>query len=137
MNKEELILSLIDKLLNNNISNNESIVEKKEDNNLLWSSLIWKYVILRGYDSWVHFGKLEFASTWLYRLSDSRRLWGWTAKESIWLSWVAIYWVKESWYTKICPTIPLIEITDNRISEIIPCSDEAINIIKNFTIYNP
>lgn len=108
-----------------------------EQDNILWSEFIWKYVILRWYDSWVHFGKLVFAKKWLYRLEDSRRLWGWTAKESIWLSWVAVYWVKKSDRTKICPTIPLIEITDDRISEIIPCSEEAIKIIKEFEIYNP
>ena len=119
------------------INDNEKQSIQSEDNNILWSENIGKYVILRGYDSWVHFGKLVFAKKWLYRLEDSRRLWGWTAKESIWLSWVAIYWVKKSDYTKICPTIPLIEITDDRISEIIPCSDVAINIIKEFEIYNP
>lgn len=133
MNKEEIVLSLIDKLLNST-SNNEV---KKEDNNLLWSSLIWKYVILRGYNSWVHFWKLEYASTWLYRLSDSRRLWRWTAKQSIWLSWVSQYWIKESDYCKICPTLSLIEITDNQISEIIPCTDESIKFIQEYPVFNP
>ena len=133
MNKEEIVLSLIDKLLN---TSNEVKNEKKESN-ILWSNFIGKFVILRWYDSGVHFWKLEYASTWLYRLSDSRRLWGWTAKEWISLSAVAIYGIKESSYTKICTIVPLIEITDNRISEIIPCSDEAINIIKNFPTYNP
>ena len=131
MDKEKLLLMLVEKLLWT-----EKTSEIKEDN-VLWSEFIWKYVILRGYDSWVHFWKLELAKKWLYRLSESRRLWGWTAKESIGLSWVAIYWIKESSYTKICPIIPLIEITDDRISEIIPCSDEATKIIKEFEIYNP
>lgn len=133
MNKE-LMEKIIEKYLLWETTNNEVV---NTDNNILWSEFIWKYVILRGYDSWVHFGKLVFAKKWLYRLEDSRRLWGWTAKESIWLSWVAIYWVKKSERTKICPVIPLIEITDEKISEIIPCSDESIKIIKEFEIYNP
>jgi len=33
---------------------------------------------------------------------------------------------------KICTTIPKIEITDKRISEIIPCTEEAIDSIKNY-----
>ena len=110
---------------------------EKDQEQVLWQEFIWKYVILRWYDSWVHFWKLEKAQKWYYVLSDSRRLWGWTAKEGIWLSWVAIYWVKPSNYTKVCVTIPLIWITDERVSEIIPCSEDAIKIIKEFEIYNP
>lgn len=130
---EKLLEKILDKLL---FSENKTS-EIKEEENILWSENIGKYVILRGYDSGVHFWKLVFAKKWLYRLEDSRRLWRWTAKESIWLSWVAIYWVKKSDRTKLCPTIPLIEITDDRISEIIPCSNKAIKIIKEFEIYNP
>jgi hypothetical protein len=49
---------------------------------------------------------------------------------------VALYWLKEN-DSKICWEIPKIEITDERISEIIPCSDEAVKSIKSVKEYNP
>jgi hypothetical protein len=135
MDKEKLILTLLEKLLW--IDGVEKGTDKKEDN-ILWSEFIWKYVILRGYDSWVHFGKLVSAKPWIYRLAESRRIYRWRVKDKKWisLSELSLYWLDNE-YTKICTTLNLIEITDSRISEIIPCSDEAIENIKTFAIYNP
>ena len=126
---------LLDKIIDKILSSESNTPEIRETENVLWTENIWKYVILRGYDSWVHFGKLEFASKWLYRLSDSRRLWYWKAKQWIWLTSVALYWLKDD--SKICWVIQKIEITDERISEIIPCSDEAIKNIQKQKEYNP
>ena len=119
---------LIEKLLSLLVSDDTKNINTSE----LGSIHIGKYVILRGYDSGVHFWKLEFAWKWLYRLSDSRRLWRWWANESISLSGVATYGLANKTDVKICPMIPLIEITDDRISEIIPCTDVAIKSIKNY-----
>lgn len=131
MNKETLVLWLIEKLINSWETNQE---ETKEQ---LPTNLLGKYVILRGYDSWVHFWKLEYASKWLYRLSESRRLWRWWALKWIWLTSVALYWLAIRDEVKICWKLWLIEITDERICEIIPCSDEAIKSIKEYKEFTP
>ena len=89
--KQELIEKLINKLLESDIDTKI----KTSENSELWSAMLWKYVILRGYDSWVHFWKLEYVSKWLYRLSESRRLRYRFAKKWIWLSSVALYWLKD------------------------------------------
>ena len=103
--------------------------------NDLWSEFIWKYVIIRWYDSWVHFGKLEKAIKWDYILTDTRRLWYWKCKQWIWLSSVAQYWLSSD--SKITCALAKIQITDERISEIIPCTDEAIKSIQEQPEYIP
>lgn len=123
MNKEELVLSLIDKLLNNT-SNNESIVEKEEE-----SIFLWKYIILRTRNAWVHFGKLAYANNWFYRLENSRRLYYWeTANKWISLSEVAEYGITDK--SKVCKLLSVIEIIEKEWWEIIPCSDIAIKSIQ-------
>lgn len=129
--KKELILWLISELFSENKETSDEV------KNILGSENIGKYVIIRWYDSWVHFGKLELASPWLYRLSDSRRLYRWWAKEGISLSWVATYWLAVREEVKICAVIPMIEITDNRISEIIPCTSESIKSIREYPEFKP
>ena len=128
--KQELLEKLVMKLIDWEVETTEKTT---------WSENIWKYVIIRGYDSWVHFGKLDFASPWLYRLSNSRRLWRWWALKWIWLTSVAMYWL-HTWHKdeiKVCVAIPKIEITDNRICEIIPCTDEVIKQIQEWEEFNP
>ena len=123
MNKEELVLSLIDKLLNNtsNIEVNNQIQEE--------SIFIWKYVILRTRNAWVHFWKLVYAVNWFYRLENSRRLYYWeTANKWISLSEVAEFWITNK--SKICKTLSVIEIIEKEGWEIIPCSDISIKSIQ-------
>jgi hypothetical protein len=55
-------------------------------------------------------------------------------KESISLTDVALNWLSTEKESKICATLPLIAITDNRIEEIIPCSEHAIESIKNYKV---
>ena len=112
----------------------ETSTAKSKTSNVLWSLFIWEYVILRWYDSWVHFWKLVYASTWLYRLADSRRLWRWWCKQGVWLTDLAQFWLADRSEVKVCATIPLIEITDNRISEIIPVAKNVIDDFKNYKI---
>lgn len=130
---EKLLEKVLDKLLFNDNWNNQEV----EGNNILWSENIGKYVILRWYDSGVHFGKLVFAKKWLYRLEESRRLWRWWAKQWIWLTSVAMYGLAERDEVKICVEIPKIEITDDRICEIIPCTDDIVTQIKSYKEYDP
>jgi len=126
--KTELIEKILEKYL---------LWEENIKTDTKWSEFIWKYVILRWYDSWVHFGKLEKVEEDYYVLSESRRLWRFWAKEWIALSWVATYWLADREEVKICWEVPLIWITDNRISEILPCSEEAIKSIREYKEYKP
>jgi len=121
--KKEILMELISLALNESQWEVKKEVELEE----LPTDNIWKYVILRGYNSWVHFWKLEFASKNLYRLSDSRRLWYWNNIKGLWLSSVALYWLAND--SKVCWAID-IEITDDNISEIIPCSKKSIKSIQ-------
>jgi hypothetical protein len=104
---------------------------------LNFSENIWKYVLLRWYYSWVHFWKLESAKPWMYVLSESRRLFRYWCKKWISLSWVSQYWLADRREVKICWIVPRIEIVDPKISEILPCSEEAIKSIKEYKEYDP
>ena len=130
--KKELLLELISLALKNEWET--STAKSEAPNNILWSLFIWEYVILRWYDSWVHFWKLVHACTWLYRLEESRRLWRWWCKQWIGLTDLAQFWLADRSEVKICATIPLIEITDNRISEIIPVAKNVIDDFKNYRV---
>jgi len=121
--KEQIIEKILEKYL---------LWEDTQTKTIKWQEFIWKYVILRWYDSWVHFGILEKVEEDYYVLSESRRLWRFWAKKWLALSWVAQYGLADRSEVKICWIVPLIWITDSRISEIIPCSEVAIESIKNY-----
>lgn len=124
---------------------NEKLIEKILEKYLLWdtkieeteSIYIWKYIILRARNAWVHFGKLEYAKNWVYRLSESRRLYYWEIKNKQWvsLSDLAIQWLNDN--SKVCTMINLIEITEREWAEIIPVSEWVIDSFKNAKIYIP
>lgn len=120
MDKEKLIISLIEKLVWDT-----SIVNVQEENETVF---LWKFVILRCRNAWVHFGKLVYAKDWVYRLEDSRRLYYWKTIKGITLSEVAEYWLHKD--SKVCKTLKLIEITEREWAEIIPCTDDSISSIQ-------
>lgn len=124
MNRENLILTLLDKLLWDNMISNISS-ENPESSESIY---IWKYVILRCRNAGVHFWKLEYAKNWVYRLSDSRRLYYWNNIKGITLSETALYWLQDD--SKVCATISLHEIMEKEWGEIIPCSDDSIKSIQ-------
>jgi len=127
--KTELIEKIIEKYL----------LEWTENKTESESVFIWKYVILRCRNAGVHFGKLEYANNWVYRLSESRRLYRWRIKNKNWvsLSELSLYWLDKE-YSKINETIQLIEITEREWWEIIPVLDNnIINNFKNFKTYIP
>ncbi len=118
---------------------NDKLIEKILEKYILWNSevkndnenesiFIWKYVILRCRNAGVHFGKLEYAYNWVYRLSESRRLYYWKNIKGITLSETALYWLDDD--SKVCAIIPLIEITEREWAEIIPCEQISIDSIK-------
>ena len=84
-------------------------------------------VIVRSRDAGVHYGKLvayEGRTVWL---TDSRRLWSWTANSGIALSGVAMTGVNKS-KSKIDALVPSITILD--ACEIIDASPEAAKSIE-------
>lgn len=84
-------------------------------------------VIVRARDAGVHYGKLvayEGRTVWL---TDSRRLWSWTANSGIALSGVAMSGVNKS-KSKVDVTVPSIAILD--ACEIIDCAPAAVESIE-------
>lgn len=97
--------------------------------------LIGKYVIIRATAAGVHAGTLaahDGAQT--VRLTNSRRLWRWTAKKGHTLSGVAQYGLKEGW-TKIPAAVDDLIITD--ACEIIATTKEAQTSINEWPVYEP
>lgn len=131
MNKKELVIKILNMLPFNNVNNVQQTNEESE------SVFIWEYVILRCGNAWVHFWKLEYAKNWVYRLSESRRLWSWRVKDNkdISLSWLAIYWLDDD--NKTCSMIKLIEITEREWWEIIPVNKDALNSFIEAPVYIP
>jgi hypothetical protein len=123
---------------------NEKLIEKILEKYLFWNEInqkeesesvfIWKYIILRARNAGVHFWKLEYAKNWVYRLSESRRLYRWRIKNKNWvsLSELAEKWIDEE-YSMVCVEIPLIEITEKEWAELIPVNSiESFKNIKNY-----
>ena len=99
--KEQIIEKILEKYL----------FSEKEQENENESIFIWKYVILRCRNAWVHFWKLLYAKNGVYRLEDSRRLYYWKTIKWISLSELAEFWINKK-ESKICTKIKLIEITE-------------------------
>lgn len=97
--------------------------------------LIGKYVIIRATGAGVHAGTLAaHDGGQVVRLTNSRRLWRWTAAKGITLSSVAQYGVKEGW-TKIPAVVDDLIITD--ACEIIATTPEAQASIEGWPVYEP
>ena len=132
--KEELLLKLVDKLIGSDNSSNseEKIIEPSE------SVFIWSYVILRCRNAGVHFWILEYAKNWVYRLSESRRLYRWRIKDQ---NWVSLSELAEKGldkeYSKVCIELKLIEITERDWGEIIPVNEWVINSFKEIEVFIP
>src|SRR5262249_43043152 len=89
------------------------------------------YVIIRSYDSGVHFGimkEYDFSNRHVL-LKEARRLWKWRAFT---LSEVSLHGMKDN-QAKISQEIENIIIAN--VIEIIPCTEEAIKNIKNYSAY--
>jgi len=96
------------------------------DSSASLNSMMGKKVIIRTYSAGVWFGKLVEKSGREVILENARRMWYWTAKESISLSACAKYGINEKESKIVAPvnTVWLEAI------EIIPCSDESITSIE-------
>ena len=89
------------------------------------------YVICRGYFCGVHAGYLKKHNGNHCTLVNSRRLWSWKAKEGISLSSVAMHGITDG--TRLPCELPEIWLGD--VYEVIPCTEEAAETIKNARIY--
>lgn len=99
--------------------------DTKQDNDGL-CSMIGKKVIIRTYSAGVWFGKLSQKSGKEVILENGRRMYQWWAAESISLSGVAIYGIKQD-KSKIIEAVPEIWL---EAIEILPCSDVAIKSLE-------
>ncbi|MCP3899189.1 MAG: hypothetical protein GY707_05695 [Desulfobacteraceae bacterium] len=83
-------------------------------------------VIIRTYSAGVWFGVLDQKSGNEVILKDARRMWQWHAKESISLSGVANYGLKES-NSRIAPAVSTVWL---EAIEILSCTDKSIKSIE-------
>lgn len=124
MNKETLILSLLDKLLWN-----EVVIEKNNN------PFVWKYVLVRGYNAGVWAGKLIDATKGNIVLEDARMLWRRWCKEWIGLSGIAEHWLnEEKSEVKLLETHKKVVITDENVSLFFECQPEVEKQIRNYPV---
>jgi len=135
--KSDLIIKLVEMLINSWSLTSESDYNTKtpdvSETNEQYP--IGKKIILRGADCWVLFGTLVSVTKWVYRMKDSRRLYYWIAKSWITLEDVANFGIKE--WSKITSTVALCDVTDSRVSLLIPCSKESIKTIESAPDFQP
>jgi len=129
MDKEKLILTLLEKLL----WEEKTIISSK------WEShFIWEYILLRCRNAWVHFWKLESIQDNIkYTLSNSRRIYYWRIKDNKWVSLSDLAKNGLDNDSKICAELPLIEITELEWAEIIPVDKNVIGEFQNIQVYIP
>lgn len=96
------------------------------------SPFIGKCVVVRCRDAGVHMGYLEWQSGREVRISQSRRLWYWKAKEGAFLSAVATYGLDAS--SKLGTRVD-IHLTET--CEIIPASTHAEATYNDLNDYTP
>ena len=127
MNKENLILKLIEMLM----SSDNKFSGKEEQNR---HRLTGEMVIIRARDAGVHFGELVSVSGRHVVLNKSRRMYRWwSAKEST-LTAVAKYGLNLNQTLNIQSEINNQEILD--ACEILPCTKECIDSFKNVEPHN-
>ncbi len=99
--------------------------QTSNDNGLC--SMIGKKVIIRTYSAGVWFGELAQKAGKEVILKNGRRMYQWWAAESISLSGVALYGVKNE-KSKIVEAVPEIWL---EAIEILPCSETAIKSLES------
>ena len=125
MNKENLILKLIEMLMGEQVEKETAVFEHK---------LKGKPVIIRARDAGVHFGYLEHFKDRVVTLKRSRRMWRWWAAKQMTLSAVAEFGLNHDKDLRINNELPLIIIND--ACEIIPCSDVCVKSIEKVEPYD-
>lgn len=130
--KSDLIIKLIEMLVNSEKSEVTTTITTEETNE---QYPIWKKIILRWADCGNLYGTLVSVTKWVYRMKDSRRLWYWKCKTGFTLEDVANYWLHTD--SKVTSTVALCDVTDNRVSLLLPCTKESIKNIESLPDYQP
>lgn len=123
MNKEVLVLKLIEMLIDSGGSSQES---KPAQTTSIEKYNIGKMVIVRCRDAGVHYGELVNYEGREVVLKNSRRMYYWRSAKSATLSACAVYGIKSN--SRIMAFISG-EIVLPEACEILPCSDESISSI--------
>ena len=109
--------------------------ETKHTSDGIADHLIGQYVIIRATGAGVHAGTLTaHDGNQTVRLTNSRRLWRWTAAKGHTLSAIATHGLKEGW-TKIPDSVADLIITD--ACEIIVTTPEAQTSIQEWPVHEP
>jgi hypothetical protein len=127
MNKETLVMKLIEMLISGEVSQ----AETKSDTN---QELVGKPVIVRSRYSGVHFGYYNSHKGREVNLTNCRRMWRWWAAKQMTLSAVAEFGLNHEKDLRIQNTLPSICILD--ACEIIPCTEIAKNSIESVEVYD-
>jgi hypothetical protein len=91
------------------------------------NAMVGKKCIIRTYSAGVWFGTVEQKAGNEVIIINARRMWQWWAKESISLSAVAVYGIKQD-KSKIAPKVDSVWL---EAIELIPCTDVAVNSIES------
>ncbi len=130
MNKQQLILNLLEMLFSNNKQEKQTEQENKTVANAS-TSLLGEYVIIRTFSAGVWAGFLKEKVKNEVYLTDARRLYHWSNIEGISLSGISLNGLKQE-TSKICAPVPIVWL---EAIEIIPCSKKAQESIINQPIY--
>jgi hypothetical protein len=135
--KSDLILKLVEMLIDSDKTDSvwttQSVPVELIETNEQYP--IWKKIILRGADCGNLYGTLVSVTKWVYRMKDFRRLWYWKCKTWFTLEDVANYGLHTD--SKVTSVVALADVTDPRVSLLLPCSKEAIKNIEALPDYQP
>ena len=103
------------------------------------SNLLGKYIIVRWYDSGVWAWVLEWVEVVdgikHIKLKDARMIWRFWANGGIALSSLSQEWLKKDCDSiKILNTISNVELMDERISTLLPCTTEVEKQIREYPV---
>ena len=90
------------------------------------NAMVGKKCIIRTYSAGVWFGTVEQKVGNEVIIANARRMWQWWAAESISLSGVAVYGIKQE-KSKIAPAVESVWL---EAIELIPCTDTSIKSIE-------
>lgn len=109
-------------------------IEEERENPVIGKDFIGKYILVRGYDSWVWAWVLQESTLGNIVLTDARMLWRWWAKEGIGLSWIAAHWLAIKDTNRILQSQNKVIITDMRVSMFFECTEKAEKSIREYKV---
>ncbi len=114
------------------MNKNETSVSKQEKIDDYYKEVINKRVIIRSYESGVHYGTLQSVHDNTVTLTNSRRIHYWDGANS--LTDIALGGIQNKVESRV--TASLDSIIVKNVNEIIPCTALAIDCLDNFPIWS-